>query len=125
MLSLIGSIQPDPFSPLHVAQPAILSTQPRSQKPASIVLEEEEEEDEVSAFLTQEQDDLNADLDSDSPFALLGQRTDELRLEVAQKAKEAEAAEKEAARAAKAERKRKRREARAEGVEPPRKVKKK
>ena len=94
MLSLKGSLQPDPFSPYHIPQPAVPSTH--------VDLERDDEE-EVEDLVNQQQSDAAAredesELEGD-PFAQLGQAREEAlekqarekqRIEEDEKAKEKE-----------------------------------
>lgn len=70
MLSLLGSIQPDPFSPAHVPQAG----------PPSKPLDEESDQDEFpveeTAFGGHEEDDIDIDSDEDT-FGMLGRKADE------------------------------------------------
>ncbi|KAL5507392.1 hypothetical protein ACEPAH_6848 [Sanghuangporus vaninii] len=104
MLSLRGSLQPDPFSPLHVPQPAVPSTQ------LEIDIDEEDER-EVSASLINQRSPTGAIDDSDEeedPFAQLNLARDEaIQREAAAKEREKEekAKEKEEKKRRKKERK--------------------
>lgn len=78
MLSLKGSIQPDPFSPEHVPQPAVRA----NAKPAE---EDDAEEEKESQYPENPNED--SDLEEEDPFRHLNQ--------VREKAEERDAAEKE------------------------------
>ena len=103
MLSLKGSLQPDPFSPHHVPQPAVPSAQLNDEA-------DEAEEREVSATLPSQRspEDAGAVDDSDDeedPFAHLNLVRDE-----AVAAKEREKEEKEREKEEKKKRKKERKE---------------
>ena len=103
MLSLVGSIQPDPFSPEHVPDNSILST---TTAPKRRVVEEQTIAIEVDEPANEPGADEGEEDDEDA-FEMLGRMGDEAE----RKAKEA---------AEKKERKRKRKEAAAlegDGVE--------
>ncbi|KAL5485320.1 hypothetical protein ACEPAI_7962 [Sanghuangporus weigelae] len=106
MLSLRGSLQPDPFSPLHVQQPAVPSTQLEIEV-------DEEDEREVNASLIDQRSATGALEDSDDeedPFAHLNLARDEaMQREAAAKEREQEekAKEKEEKKRRKKERKEK------------------
>ena len=105
MLSVIGSIQPDPFSPEHV--PKTVPVSPES-----------EEADEVLNQLMTEptgEDDLGEDTDEDNDtFRRLGKMADEAKRAELKVRQEAEAAAA-AAKAAKKEKKKKDKKRPAEG----------
>lgn len=107
MLSLLGSLQQDPFSPLHQPLPAS-STLPskRNKRKSAVSLAEEEsiediltqkEEAEVpevpfsreardsGAEFDEADEDLDERIDPDHPFAALGKETDELFRETKEK----------------------------------------
>ncbi|KAH7925959.1 hypothetical protein BV22DRAFT_1010160 [Leucogyrophana mollusca] len=107
MLSLQGSIQPDPFSPKHVprAMVAARSPEPPAQTPTRDLPELGHEDDE----------DGEEDEDIDT-FAQLAQLADQEE-QKAKKQKKAEAEEAEREKREKKEKKRKRKEARAEEAE--------
>ena len=139
MLSLIGSIQPDPFSTEHKPQPAIsYFTSGRNRRRSQYSLAEEESvadallgddsDAEVEEPFTREEplseDGLEEGEESDEmvgaahslndAFKEMGRETDQLTRELAQAAKKSKQQEKEEARRKeeKKERKRKRREER-------------
>ena len=77
MLSLVGSIQPDPFSPdLAAEPPATTTAQSVSQRKAaqSRVEHAALSEREVDAMI---EDDGGSDGDDEDPFEMLGKRGDE------------------------------------------------
>ena len=79
MLSLVGSIQSDPFSPEHVPQATPVTAPTTSQRKSSRLGRVEPaalSEREVDAMV--EDDGLeDSEADEDDPFALLGKRADE------------------------------------------------
>ncbi|PIL35831.1 hypothetical protein GSI_01491 [Ganoderma sinense ZZ0214-1] len=111
MLSLVGSIQPDPFSPEHVPKASLTTVSTASRKaaasqPPSAPLSERE----VDAMIDDDDDDDDDDDGSDmDPFGKLGKMGDEAE----RRAREAQEAE------ARKEKKRKRKEAKVqEGATP-------
>ncbi|OBZ70658.1 DNA-directed RNA polymerase I subunit rpa43 [Grifola frondosa] len=104
MLSLVGSIQPDPFSPEHIPQNTLpTATISRQETPAPVLPEAAPlSDDELQATI--EQEEVNSDEDT---FQLLGRLGDKAAAkEAVRRAKEEEEAKK--------ERKRKRKEAKAQ-----------
>ncbi|KAI0329690.1 hypothetical protein GY45DRAFT_1324659 [Cubamyces sp. BRFM 1775] len=113
MLSLVGSIQPDPFSPAHVPiAPVTTATKPTkaASRPETVMMSEKEVDEMIEE---------GEDSEDEDPFQKLGRMADEAE------AKERRARE-EAEEAARKEKKRKRRESKAqEGDEKKSKKKKK
>jgi len=104
MLSLRGSIQPDPFSPTHVPTPSIIHTKAMSEEPASesstavvrdYVFPPGEEEEEVG---------VGSEVDT---FEKLGRMADE---EVRRRAEEVKERERQEEEEQKKEKKRKRKD---------------
>jgi DNA-directed RNA polymerase I subunit RPA43 len=141
MLSLIGSLQPDPFSPAHKPQPAtshFASNRRRSQYSiaeeesiANALMADDSDSGDIVEPFTREQpssegdageysdDEIAGGLPLNDAFEQLGRETDKLSRELARDAKkskrhkeEEEATRREAERQEKKERKRKRREER-------------
>jgi DNA-directed RNA polymerase I subunit RPA43 len=107
MLSLRGSIQPDPFSPTHVPTPSIIRTKAMSEEPASdsstavvrdYVFPPGEEEEEVG---------VGSEVDT---FEELGRMADEEVRRRAEEVKERERQEEEEQKKEKKEKKRKRKD---------------
>lgn len=72
MLSLLGSLQPDPFSPRHTVQQHTQKTQPKDS-----ATEDEVEEDEDEESGSDSDSDSPAEDDSDGDtFQALGKRKD-------------------------------------------------
>lgn len=69
MLSLVGSIQPDPFSPEHIPQPAV-----SAKAKATVETGIEEEEEGAPAEEVQVEEELS---DDEDPFAALGKAREE------------------------------------------------
>ncbi|KAH9892460.1 hypothetical protein C8Q73DRAFT_698109 [Cubamyces lactineus] len=101
MLSLVGSIQPDPFSPTHVpVAPVTTATKPAkaASRPDTVMMSEKEVDEMIEE---------GEDSEDEDPFQKLGRMADEAE------AKERRARE-EAEEAARKEKKRKRRESKAQ-----------
>lgn len=111
MLSLTGSIQPDPFSPHHIVKPAVLVSNLKRRESFRSA-NEREEEDEVAAFLTDPPDALD-DYDEDIEMVPNEPVPDDSKKERAKKPRKDTSNMTEEQLAAKAERKRKRKEAKA------------
>ncbi|KAH7913163.1 hypothetical protein BJ138DRAFT_668705 [Hygrophoropsis aurantiaca] len=107
MLSLQGSIQPDPFSPRHVPRPIVPS------KPSEPILDHSEDRD--IDELDHENDDEGDDDEDMDPFSELAQMAKQEE-EAAKRQKEAEAEVIEREKREKKERKRKQKEANEEGT---------
>lgn len=83
MLSLVGSIQPDPFSPQHIPRPAVSA---KANATVEAEIGEEEEGDGAPAEEIQVEDELS---DDEDPFAALGKaREDAVEVEQVRKDKE-------------------------------------
>jgi len=107
MLSLVGSVQPDPFSPEHVPshQTPVASSSRPQRAAAALATLDEPDDDQVDDELLEGGSD-----DEEDTFAMLGRRGDEaVKRDAERRAKEEEAAKK--------ERKRKRKEAKALGAD--------
>ncbi|KAI5120336.1 hypothetical protein M0805_009412 [Coniferiporia weirii] len=108
MLSLVGSVQPDPFSPEHVPQPAIATN-------VSAPTYDEEDGEEEHGL---EQHDQLDDSDEEDPFSHLGQARQEAT-EMAATEKLAKAREKEERKKRKREKKEKKEKRKAEKAAEP------
>ncbi|KIM26942.1 hypothetical protein M408DRAFT_24965 [Serendipita vermifera MAFF 305830] len=136
MLSLIGSVQPDPFSPKHKPQPAISfftsgKNRRRSQysiaedeSVADALLAEDSDAEEEEPFTKEEPvsedeeegEESDVVIGEDDPFEQMGRETDKLTKELAREAKKSKLRDKDEEerrrKEEKRERKRKRREER-------------
>lgn len=85
MLSLLGSIQVDPFSPEHVPE-----TGPSTRRAPSVSDIEEVEREVVVDVEEEEEDEIESDEDT---FKALGKMTDEAAIQAKREAEEAAQAE--------------------------------